>query len=444
MTVSYTTGTVSVVAGNAVVTGVGTGWLTSGLVAGQFGLDSANGNPVPVKSIDSDTQITLVKPWRGADAAGQAYWITYDTQPGQQTVTLVQRLAEYFARLDKPTLAALAGLAPAADKLAYFTGPNGAALTDFSAAARALLAGGIIPEGQLPNRLKADLVSISDWNLARDTGFYYGQGSALNSPAPGITTLGYSIAINDSFVIQRVFAFGLALGATNVEYVREISGGTPGAWFRTRSTEAELDARYNRLSQQISTAQLPSQLTDVQITNANTFLGFGRARGNNVPGAPSNTGDGDWYTYQTSTGSGWGYQTAVQFFSGRTYIRYYRDSAWQPWRSDVAERGANGNGEYTRFNDGTQICFASLETPYFSAFDLSRSWNFPVNFVSGVSVVLAPTDNWYGNPPRNYNLQTRVQGVSNGSCQVVAANSLGNNSPGDRVTIFAQAMGRWF
>jgi len=156
MTTPYVTGTVSVTAGSAIVTGAGTGWQTAGLVAGVFGLDSANGNPIPVLSVDSDTQITLAKPWRGTTASGQAYWITYDTTAGQQTVSNAQRLAEYIARLDKPTLAAMAGLTPAADKIAYFTGPNGAALADFNAAARALLAGGQLPNAQVRNDLTPD------------------------------------------------------------------------------------------------------------------------------------------------------------------------------------------------------------------------------------------------------------------------------------------------
>lgn len=154
MTTPYVTGTVSVTAGSAIVTGAGTGWQTAGLVAGVFGLDSANGNPIPVLSVDSDTQITLAKPWRGTTASAQPYWITYDTQPGQQTVANAQMLALYLSRLDKPALAALASLVPAADKLPYF-GANGAgALADFNAAARALLAGGVLVDGQLPARLR--------------------------------------------------------------------------------------------------------------------------------------------------------------------------------------------------------------------------------------------------------------------------------------------------
>lgn len=135
MTAIYETGTVSVTAGSAVVTGTGTGWLTSRLRAGIFGLDGENGSPVPVMSVDSDTQITLAKAWRGTTAAMQAYWITYDTQPGQQDVSNSQRLAEYIARLNSDSLAAISGLDPASEMFIMFTGPTTAILVPKSSIA---------------------------------------------------------------------------------------------------------------------------------------------------------------------------------------------------------------------------------------------------------------------------------------------------------------------
>ncbi len=139
MTTPYMTGTVSVTAGSAVVTGSGTAWQTALVVGGLFGLDSSNGNPVPILSVDSNTQLTLAKPWRGTTAAGQAYWIIRDTAYLQQIVTNAQALATYIQRLDNAALAALASLTPAPDKLAYFTGTGAAALTSLSAFARTLL-----------------------------------------------------------------------------------------------------------------------------------------------------------------------------------------------------------------------------------------------------------------------------------------------------------------
>ncbi|WP_457661873.1 pyocin knob domain-containing protein [Sinorhizobium medicae] len=139
MTIPYVTGTVSVTAGSAVVTGTGTAWATALIAGGLFGLDSSNGNPVPILSVDSNTQLTLAKPWRGTTAAGQGYWIIRDTAYLQQQTINAQALSTYIQRLDNAALAALAGLDPAADKFAYFTGANSGALADIKAKGRDLL-----------------------------------------------------------------------------------------------------------------------------------------------------------------------------------------------------------------------------------------------------------------------------------------------------------------
>ncbi|RVI98234.1 pyocin knob domain-containing protein [Sinorhizobium medicae] len=139
MTIPYVTGTVFVTAGSAVVTGSGTAWATALIAGGIFGLDSSNGNPVPILSVDSNTQLTLAKPWRGTTAAGQGYWIIRDTAYLQQQTVNAQALSTYIQRLDNATLAALAGLDPAADKFAYFTGANSGALADIKAKGRDLL-----------------------------------------------------------------------------------------------------------------------------------------------------------------------------------------------------------------------------------------------------------------------------------------------------------------
>ncbi|MDX0849174.1 phage tail protein [Sinorhizobium medicae] len=139
MTIPYVTGTVSVTAGSAVVTGSGTAWQTALIAGGLFGLDSSNGNPVPILSVDSNTQLTLAKPWRGTTAAGQGYWIVRDTAYLQQQTVNAQVLSTYIQRLDNAALAALAGLNPAADKFAYFTGANSGSLADIKAKGRDLL-----------------------------------------------------------------------------------------------------------------------------------------------------------------------------------------------------------------------------------------------------------------------------------------------------------------
>lgn len=228
MTTPYVTGTVSVTAGSAIVTGAGTGWQTAGLVAGVFGVD---GLSVPVLSVDSDTKITLAKPWPGATASGKAYWITYDTTNGQQTVANAQMLALYLARLDKPALAALASLVPAADKLPYF-GANGAgALADFNAAARALLAGGVLPDGQLPASIRSSALPVTAsgaLDALTERGWYSIASAGVNTTVGGPPGEGAGIVLvavrNSTTIVQEYYSL-----AANRKWARTRLS-TWGAW----------------------------------------------------------------------------------------------------------------------------------------------------------------------------------------------------------------------
>lgn len=72
------------------------------------------------------------------------------------------------------------------------------------------------------------------------------------------------------------------------------------------------------------------------ITDANLFTENGWAVGDNIDNAPTNTGPGDWYTYQNDLGAGpWGTQRATQFFSGNSYIRRIQGTgAHGSWERD--------------------------------------------------------------------------------------------------------------
>ncbi|MEF2104659.1 hypothetical protein V3396_31805, partial [Pseudomonas aeruginosa] len=50
----------------------------------------------------------------------------------------------------------------------------------------------------------------------------------------------------------------------------------------------------------------------------------------------------------------------------------------------IIERGANANGDYVRYADGTQMCWfnasvtdQAIDVPYGSLFTGTRSWSFP-------------------------------------------------------------------
>lgn len=70
-TADYSTGTVTVTANSNTVTGVGTAW-TANVDPGML-FTSTGGFRGVVHSVDSNTQITLLDPWGGSTAAGQAY-----------------------------------------------------------------------------------------------------------------------------------------------------------------------------------------------------------------------------------------------------------------------------------------------------------------------------------------------------------------------------------
>ena len=72
----YRTGTASAVQDSAVVSGVGTAWLAN-VSAGDSFVMAGSGLVYDIASVDSDTQLTLTVPYKGADRSG-AYAIQRD------------------------------------------------------------------------------------------------------------------------------------------------------------------------------------------------------------------------------------------------------------------------------------------------------------------------------------------------------------------------------
>ncbi|WP_139353829.1 hypothetical protein [Sinorhizobium sp. A49] len=111
------------------------------MIAGGVVVPDADGNSLPILSVDSNTQITAAVKWRGASGT-YAYAIMRDAAYGQQTVANAQALSTYLQRLDNASLSALASLAASmtADKFAYATGLNTMAWAALSAFNREMLA----------------------------------------------------------------------------------------------------------------------------------------------------------------------------------------------------------------------------------------------------------------------------------------------------------------
>jgi hypothetical protein len=86
--------------------------------------------------------------------------------------------------------------------------------------------------------------------------------------------------------------------------------------------------------------------------------------------------------------------------TGQVYTAYWTGSSWRVDRP--IERGSNANGEYVRFEDGTQICIHSITgsattTAAGSIFTSGDdSWTFPAAFVSTTGLALAATSNFSG------------------------------------------------
>lgn len=133
------TGTVTVTLNSVTVTGVGTVFLQESRVGDGF--RGPDGGLYEVSNIVSNTQLTLAKQYKGPTLATQPFDIIpvqgYQQKSADELRAFVNK---YGAFLDSKGLYAMSLVAPAADRLFYFTGADTGALAPFTAKARELVA----------------------------------------------------------------------------------------------------------------------------------------------------------------------------------------------------------------------------------------------------------------------------------------------------------------
>ncbi|MBW9062366.1 phage tail protein [Rhizobium herbae] len=232
-------GTASVTNGQVSVTGQSVSW--ANVREGDF-FGAHVGLAIPIAAI-AGSAITLAYPWPGPTQNTA----TYAIQPKGDVTRFQDRVRVLLETLTDGDLAAIAGLISAADKLPYFSGPGAAALADFKAKGRdivaadtmtALLAklgpvhGGVAP---LPSNAGVGLID-GDFNTITYPGIYTIGGSWLNGPTSAAATTYTGILV----VMRRVDADGYtqimhstASGSAWKRYTSTVNAASwPNAWQR--------------------------------------------------------------------------------------------------------------------------------------------------------------------------------------------------------------------
>ena len=151
--------------------------------------------------------------------------------------------------------------------------------------------------------------------------------------------------------------------------------------------------------------------------------------------------------------------------NGFSALRWYNGSTWEPWYWEinqnniigtvsqtagvptgaVIEEGSNANGLYTKFADGTLICYMrefptdqALNTAYGALFQGTRVWTFPVAFFSAPAVTCG-SFRWGSGA--SWGTLAATPGTT-----TVTLRGIDNvtRATGTSVDIEAIAIGRWF
>ncbi|UXT48826.1 hypothetical protein FY136_06050 [Agrobacterium tumefaciens] len=226
----YNTGTATVAANSKTVTGTGTNWLSTvgGLTAikagDKFGIHV--GRPIIIASVDSNTQLTLEDNWPGPAQTNAAYRIEL-TSPD---VIAVEALRRMLGSLSSGVLYGLSQLPSTPSKALTIDENGSAALADMGATGKSLLASlnssaaygvlGVIPNVQLPTRIRALSTAVTDADTVLENGSYAVAPTASNIPE----------AVAGTLIVGMYTAFSYG-----VQFYVRLSSSANNVWYRARS-----------------------------------------------------------------------------------------------------------------------------------------------------------------------------------------------------------------
>ena len=320
MTTTYSTGTISVGSSSTTVTGVGTAWLTSGIRAGDR-LEAA-GLSGRIASVDSATQLTLARGWPGATLSGVNYdiWLVFDDD---RVLVAANAL---ISKLTGGTLTSLGGLAGGANKMPYWTGAGVMAETAITAAGR-----GLIDDADVA-AMRTTLELVKTTSTLDATA-----GRLLRVSDFGFASDAPPTPVNNNLDTTRVSGI--------YRYQSDTTGRPAGS--------AGVVLHISRLA-----GEGVNRHWQLAFTNA-IYSGIAQR---------SMLADGSWTAW-------------YNIWSGQTLIGTVSQSSGVPTGA-VIERGSNGNGEYMRIADGTQICW----TDKAASSSATVTWTYPAAFSAAPAV----------------------------------------------------------
>jgi len=193
------------------------------------------------------------------------------------------------------------------------------------------------------------------------------------------------------------------------------------AFMRTVLDDADAATALNTITNNTRLGAIASGSLDFDAITETGVYGGDSATANR----PGNAGN--WLVLHMARTSTIHAQLALSRASYDVQYRYNNGSAWQPWRGMLVERGSNANGEYTRFPDGTQICWrnyiANAAAPWAATFSAAP---MAVATVAGGGNTRIAT---FSSTPTTTNVTVQVNTEAGGA----------SSSPG-----YVVGFGRWF